>query len=91
MPLPSVEKDPAAKLDYGFDWAAWLGTDTITASEWSVAPAGPVLSGETFDANSTSVFMAGGTVGNSYTLSNKITTAAGRIDERSIKIKVKDQ
>ncbi len=32
-----VKKDPAADLDYGFDWTAWLGiADTITLSTWTV-------------------------------------------------------
>ena len=91
MPLPSAEKDPNARLDYGFDWSTWLGDDTITASEWSSSPADLLLSGAAFGAKTTSTYAAGGDVGTSYVLTNRITTTAGRVDERSIKVKVKER
>lgn len=33
-------KDPDAVLDYGVDWTAWLGSDTIVTSTWVVSPTG---------------------------------------------------
>ncbi len=88
MAIPSVEKDPDAKLNYGWNWSAWLGTETIASSVWTVT-AGPVLSGATFNATSTSVLMAGGVVGEVHTLSNRITTApSGLIDELSITVTI---
>ena len=84
-------KDPNARLDYGFDWAAWLGTDTITASTWAVDPSGPTLSSQTFSTTRTTVWVAGGAAGTSYKITNHITTAAGREDDRTFKLKVKEQ
>ena len=37
--LETFVKDPDEKLDYGFDWANALGSDTISASTW-VVPSG---------------------------------------------------
>ncbi len=83
-------KDPAAKLDFGFDWQAWLGTDTITASVWT-ADTGLTLSGPTFDTTKTTVWIEGGTAGEKLSATNRITTAVGRIDERTIVIAIKEQ
>lgn len=91
MALPEYIKDPNAKLDYGFDWSAWLVTDTITASTWVVSPAGPTLSGATFSPTKTTIWVDGGTADTKYRLTNHITTTAGRIDDRSFNLKIKEQ
>ncbi len=83
-------KDPDSKLDFGFDWSAWLGTDAITASVW-MADAGLTLTGDAFDATKTTVWVEGGTAGEKLSATNRITTAAGRIDDRTIVITIKEQ
>ena len=86
-----VKKDPAADLDYGFDWSAWLGpTDTIATSTWTV----PVESGLTThspsispDGKITQVWLNGGVVSSVvFSATNHITTTAGRQDERSLRV-----
>lgn len=93
MALPEYIKDPSAKLDYGFDWSEWLGTDTIVSSTWAVDAAGPTLSNPTFSATKTTIWVAGGTVGSKYRLTNHIITASSpaREDERSFNLKIKEQ
>lgn len=83
-------KDPAAVLDYGVDWSAWLGTDTISSSTWTV-PAGLTQSAATNDTTSTTVWLSGGTVGQRYSVVNRIVTTGGRTDERTIRIVVVDR
>lgn len=80
-------KDPDAKLDFPIDWSDWLGSDTITASTWSV-PAGLTLENEAFDPKEATVWLSGGTDGAVYIVTNRITTAEGRINEASIRLKV---
>jgi hypothetical protein len=80
-------------LDYGIDWSAWLGDDTITASAWDV-PAGLAVVGSAeglTDGKTTLVWLSGGQLGADYTITNRVTTAAGRVDERSIKVHVRDR
>lgn len=89
MSIATFEKDPGAVLDYTGDWSAWLGTDTITASTWNV-PAGITKDTDNHDTTTTWIWLSGGAAGTVYTLTNHITTAGGRQDERTIKIKVKD-
>ena len=93
-PLAKVRKDPQAYLDYSLDWGAeWLDTgDTVTASVWSVTPVNGLLIGDQpFTAEVTTVWLSGGTAGESYTVTNHITTAEGREDERSLLIEVTER
>lgn len=82
-------KDPVAKLDYGWDWEAWLAGDTIDTSTWTV-PTTLVKESESKTNTTTTVWISGGTLGASYTVTNQIVTAAGRIDQRSFVLKIVD-
>jgi len=83
-------KDPQSTLDYSWDWAPWLGTDTI-ATALVTTPAGLTELSEATTTTKVTVWLSGGTVGQSYTVTCKITTVAGRIDERSLLIRVRDK
>ncbi|MFD8117079.1 phage fiber-tail adaptor protein [Streptomyces microflavus] len=81
-------KDPDATLDWIFDWSQWLApTENITASVMVVSP-GINLESSGFSASTATAWVSGGTEGRVYQVSNKITTNQGRIDERSITIRV---
>lgn len=86
----SFTKDPGATLDYVIDWSAWLGDDTI-ATATVTTPDGLTETAETHDATSVTVWLAGGTARENYTVTCRITTTAGRVDERSIRIQVRDR
>lgn len=86
-------KDPDAVLDYRIDWGAdYLAAgELLAASEWSVVPdeaGGVSIAGDDFDASSSTVKAAGGVAGHVYSLVNRVTTAAGRVDDRSIVLRV---
>ncbi|MBI2818111.1 MAG: hypothetical protein HYX72_14345 [Acidobacteria bacterium] len=83
-------KDPEATLDYAVDWTRWLSGDTIQTSEWTV-PAGLTQVNASNTTTKATIWLSGGTAGQSYTVTNRITTAAGRTDERSITIRVQDR
>jgi hypothetical protein len=89
-------KDPAAVLDYSIDWGAeYLSEgEMLAASTWSVIPdepGGVTVAGSDFDPFTTTVEAAGGVAGHMYRLVNLITTGSGRIDERSIAIRVENR
>lgn len=93
---PSIYKDPSAKLDYTFDWSAWLTaiSDTIASQVATVIGDGVLTIGAPATSNTTTavtVWANGGTNGQTYLITCKITTAGGRIDERTIVINVKDR
>lgn len=81
-------KDPDATLDYVIDWSSWLATgDTIADSEF-IAATGITVDSDTNDTTTATVWLSGGTVGESYEITNRITTADGRTDDRTIRIEV---
>jgi hypothetical protein len=79
-----------AVLDYSVNWEQWLNGDTISSSSWSCP--GLTITAQTVNAEATrtTVVVSGGDVGRKYTLTNRILTAGGLTDERSIHIHVVD-
>jgi len=93
-PLKTFVKDPDSKLDYMVDWSKWLGSDTISTSVWLFDPTTELTNtSPSIDtaAKRTSVFLAGGTVGTTYRVTNRITTAAGRIVDRSFNLLIAER
>lgn len=90
MSVKTFPKDPNATLDYKGNWGPWLKGDTIVTSEWEV-PSGLTLESDSHDGTTVLTWFSGGTVGQSYTCRNRITTALGRTDDRTIVIKIKER
>jgi hypothetical protein len=85
--MPTATKNPAAFLDYGFDWSLWLAGDTITTSIWTLG-GGLQSELESCDGSDTTVWVSGGTPHSRATLVNTIETAAGRKDYRTITLTI---
>ncbi|MBI4910310.1 MAG: hypothetical protein HY820_42225 [Acidobacteria bacterium] len=83
-------KDPNAVLDYTIDWTRWLAGDQIATSEWLV-PSGLTKMADSKTASSATVWLSGGTAGQSYTVTNRIMTSAGRTEDRSFIAKVEER
>jgi len=80
-------KDPDADLDYGIDWSDWLPDgDSVQTSTWIITgPDSTLVAGVTsVDGNQTTVWLSGGTLGQVYTVTNRVVTTEGRTDDRSI-------
>ena len=91
--MTTYVKDPDAILDYSVDWSAWLGTDTIATSTWTLTTgiSQPVGKPATNTTTTTTVWLSGGKVGETYVVRNEIVTAAGRTDDRSFTVQVTDR
>lgn len=89
MALKWPYKDPQEVLDYKVDWSKRLGTDTIVTSTWPSPPAGITVVTTAATSKSTTVWLSGGTEGQTYTLVNRIVTAAGRTMDQSIQLLIK--
>lgn len=83
-------KDPQAVLDYTLDWTRWLAGDQVATSEW-LLPTGLTKMADTKTASSATVWLSGGTAGQSYTVTNRITTTGGRTEDRSFTIRVEER
>ena len=82
----NLVKDPDATLDYTIDWSAWLpDTDSIIESEW-IVPDDLTASDESLAGAAATVWLAGGVLGETYRVTNRITTLAGRIDDRTLRL-----
>jgi hypothetical protein len=87
------DKDHDEKLDYSLDWTSRLGDDIIVASAWTiegvdtdlVAAVSPAPS---FADKATTVWMTGGTNRLTYLVTNRVTTAGGRIMDQSAKLRI---
>ena len=92
-------KDPDAVLDYDIHWNdndagtneagddGWLQGDTIATSTW-IVPAGLTKDSDSKTTTTATVWLSGGVEGESYVITNRITTAGGRTDDRSAKLVV---
>ncbi len=86
--ITTFVKDPNAILDYAVDWAEYLaGVDTILTSVW-IVPAGVTQASATNTSTRAVVWLSGGTAGTSYPVTNRITTAGGRTDDRTMILQV---
>ena len=86
----SFVKDPDAVLDYEWDWSAWLGTDTI-ASHTVTASAGLTVDSTEATDTAVTVWLSGGTVGQTYSVTCHVVTAAGREDDRTVTVTVMER
>lgn len=83
----AYKKDPNATLDYSFDWGPYLTplVDTITSVEW-ILSAGLTKVSQSNTATTATAFISGGVLEETETLTCRITTAGGRIDDRTIEL-----
>jgi len=88
-------KDPEAVLDYAIDWGAeYLGDDVLADSSWSVEPeeaGGVTVVASSFADKISTVQAGGGIAGRLYRLANRVVTQSGRIDDRSIVLRVEQR
>jgi hypothetical protein len=77
------EKDPSAKLAYGFDWITWLGTGvTLVSAVWTIESPLTKLS-EAITTTQAAVKISGGVAGVRYKISCHIVDSSGNEDTRS--------
>ncbi len=88
--MRTYTKDPNAVLEYTNNWADWLGVDTIATSAWTV-PTGITKDSDSSSSTATTIWLSGGSAGTKYSLTNRITTAAGRTEDRTIRISVQER
>jgi len=89
-------KDPGASLDYRFDWAgSYLESgETIISSSFSMSPieaGGLAITATNFDTSASWAIVTGGIVHHTYTLTCTIETDQGRLDERSMVLRVQER
>lgn len=83
-------KDPNSTMDYGVYWANWLAAgEIIVSSQWALN--GLTQQTSLFIDTETKAMISGGTNNTLYLATNRITTNAGRSEERSMYILCQDR
>jgi len=95
MALKWPDKDPNEVLDYLINWAGTeekpgrlVEGDAIASSTW-IVPSGITKDSDTFDDETTTIWLSGGTLGETYELTNRIVTDGLRTMDQTMKIKIK--
>ena len=81
-------KDPDATLDYVWDWTDWLQEGEGISSHTVEVPDGITLDETSADGEKVKAWLSGGTAGETYTVTCRITTNStpARTDDRSIRL-----
>jgi hypothetical protein len=92
-------KDPDSKMDYKINWLNWLTSvdeltgipviDTIIASVWVDVHADLTVESDHFTDSTTTVWLTGGVIGETYKVVNRINTTAGRIQDKTVELECK--
>lgn len=85
--IPSAPNtDPNSVVDYGCDWADHLPEgDTISASQW-IAPDGVTITNEIVSGMITAFTISNVPANTRHLITNRVTTAQGRVLDRSMYI-----
>lgn len=80
-----IEKDPQARLDYIWPWGPWLAAVTDTIASVVVTSSGVTVDTYGHTTTDVVVWVSGGTPSKTQlgSVTVRITTAGGRIDERT--------
>lgn len=89
---PSIAKDPNADLDYTFDWTAWLDAvgDALapgpSPAAYVLTAVGVTIRLAALDGTrkKVTVFLTGGNPVGTNTLTCRVNTLAGRIEDRTM-------
>lgn len=87
---PTFIKDPDSLLDFSIAWGEWLGSDTIASSAW-LLPSGITAYATAQTSTSATIWLSGGGLGGEYRAVNRIVTAAGRRDDRTLTFKIRNR
>jgi hypothetical protein len=89
----SYVKDPAARLDYTWDWSAWLAdvSDMISSATVAVPEGLTAVGLPTVGDTAVTQRVSGGTLDEAYAMVCQITTVGGLIDERSIFLTISER
>ena len=83
-------KDPDEELDYQFDWSERLEVgETISASTFILASGSVTLADPAVAGGLTTIWITGGEAGEVNTITNRVTTSAGRIYDESAKLRIR--
>jgi hypothetical protein len=90
---PTGIKDPNAILDYPISFVAWLAdiADTYVSHTVVSLTGGLAVNSSAQSAGIITVWLSGGTVGETGSFTVRIVTTGGRTDDRTFWLKIKER
>lgn len=86
------KKDPEEVLDYSVDWTARLAGDTIASCTATLlSAAGVTIDITSNTTTTTTVWLSGGTIGQTAVVKFHIITGANREMERTISVRIESK
>lgn len=83
-------KDPDEELDYQFDWSARLEQgETITTSTFELVSGSVTLATPSYLGGLTTIWISGGTEGETNVITNEIVTSEGRTYNESARLRIR--
>jgi hypothetical protein len=83
-----MEKDPDSVLDFAWDWSEWLHEGETIFSASVSAPDGITVMSSSFVNGLVTAWLADGELGRVYPVLCRITTNQGRVEERTLRIRI---
>lgn len=86
-----IDKDPDAILDYSIDLTDWLTDSGDTLQNLQVIVNGCTLMQHSFTGAICTAWLAGGTEGQLASCTFRFSTVGGRVDDRTVYLKIKSR
>jgi hypothetical protein len=83
-------KQPSEVLDYDIDFTEWMTPGDSIATATATSDAGITLGATTIIGYVVKQWVSGGTDGNSYKVTVKVTTNGGRVKEADFRVRVRE-
>lgn len=88
----TVIKDPGARLDYVWDLRDWLADVSDAVADYDVLVSGGLVRQSQNELGGVvTAWLSGGSVGAEASATCRVTTAGGRIDERTIWFRIQER
>jgi hypothetical protein len=91
MTLRWPPKDPDDVKDYRYDLTDWLDGDTIASFDATVAAGGIVIDSSSNSDEVITVWLSGGTAGQTARVHFNVVTAGGRAHERTVEMRIRER
>ena len=89
--LPTILKDPNAVLDYTWDFTRWIPPGDVIVEAVPTATGGLTTSTVTITSPKVVVWVSGGNVDTTASVTLHITTQQGRVDDRTLYFDIRNR
>ena len=86
-----VVKDSNARLDYSLNWTDYFVDISDSIASFTILAENVIVNSFYFNGAVTTAWISGGIAGDKVQVTFRIVTTNGRIDDRSIYLKIKEQ